>query len=173
VLCNCGQTLIVLITFASATHARTIISTSLGTSFQVNVDSFGQNISGDAADEPSLCQDPADPNRIAIGWRQFNSTNSNFRQAGYGFSTNAGTSWTFGGVLETNVFRSDPVLASDGEGRFLLFEPFEPSALGLRYLALDQRRGQLAEDCPAVGGDKAWMTIDTTRSPGHDTIAYD
>ncbi len=33
-----------------------------------------------------MCIDPNNPNRIAIGWRQFDSTNSNFRQGGYAFS---------------------------------------------------------------------------------------
>ena len=55
---------------------------------------------------------------MAIGWRQFNSVNSNFRQAGWGYTTNGGTTWTFPGVLENNVFRSDPVLNSDETGRF-------------------------------------------------------
>src|SRR2546427_2802112 len=108
-----GTMLVVLVALASVTHAGTIISTPFGTSFQVNVNSSGQNIAGDAANEPSLCIDPTNPNRIAIGWRQFNSTNSSFRQAGFGFSTNGGSSWTFGGTLQTDVFRSDPVLASD------------------------------------------------------------
>src|SRR6266571_2768856 len=64
------------------------VSTPFGTSYQVNVDAFGQNIAGDAANEPSLCIDPTNPNRIAVGWRQFNTTNDSFRQAGWGYSTN-------------------------------------------------------------------------------------
>src|SRR5215831_9209857 len=59
-------------------------------SYQVNVNAAGQNIVGDAANEPSLCVDPNNPNRIAIGWRQFDTTNSNFRQSGVAFSTNGG-----------------------------------------------------------------------------------
>src|SRR5207244_45418 len=88
------------------------------TSHQVNINSSGQNIVGDAANEPSICVDPTNGNKIAIGWRQFNSVSSNFRQAGWGYTTNGGTSWTFPGVLENNVFRSDPVLDSDDTGRF-------------------------------------------------------
>ena len=45
----------------------------------------GNNIVGDAANEPSIAVDPADPNRIAIGWRQFDTIASNFRQAGLGY----------------------------------------------------------------------------------------
>jgi len=83
---------------------------------QVNVDDNGQNIVGDAANEPSIAVDQTDPNRITIGWRQFNTVNSNFRQAGYGFTTNGGQTWTFPGVIEPGVFRSDPVLDSDADG---------------------------------------------------------
>src|SRR3989304_4165264 len=38
---------------------------------QVNVDANGQNIVGDAANEPSIAVDRNNPNSIAIGWRQF------------------------------------------------------------------------------------------------------
>src|SRR5437762_363732 len=61
---------------------KIVISAPFGTSFQVNVNGSGQNIVGDAANEPSMCLDPNNPNRIAIGWRQFDTTNSNFRQSG-------------------------------------------------------------------------------------------
>ena len=60
------------------------------TSFQVNVDAQGNNIVGDAANEPTISVDPTNGNKIAIGWRQFNTWTSNFRQAGYGYTTDAG-----------------------------------------------------------------------------------
>ena len=91
---------------------------ALFTSYQVNVDAQGHNIVGDAANEPSICVDPTNPNKMAIGWRQFNTVTSNFRQGGYGYTTNGGTSWTFPGVLENNVWRTDPVLNSDDTGNF-------------------------------------------------------
>ena len=80
------------------------------TSIQVNVNASGQNITGDAANEPSIAVNPTNGNKMTIGWRQFNSVTSNFRQAGWGYTSNGGTTWTFPGVLENNVFRSDPVL---------------------------------------------------------------
>lgn len=145
------------------------VSTPFATSYQVNVNAEGQNIPGDAANEPSLCIDPTNPNRIAIGWRQFNTTNSNFRQAGWGYSTNAGATWTFGGTLETNVFRSDPVLAADAEGRFyylsLLQNPFRCDLWRSTNGGAQWRRLG-----PAAGGDKAWMTIDRTGGPGHGNL---
>ena len=54
------------------------------TSYQVNVNANGQNITGDAANEPSICVDPTNRNKMTIGWRQFNSVASNFRQARLG-----------------------------------------------------------------------------------------
>jgi hypothetical protein len=89
------------------------------TSRQVNVNASGLNITGDAANEPSISVDPTNHNKMAIGWRQFNSVTSNFRQSGYGYTNDAGATWTFPGVLEPNVFRSDPVLICDSTGRFL------------------------------------------------------
>ena len=53
-------------------------------SVQVNVDEFGNNIVDDAANEPTIAVDPTNPNIIAIGWRQFDSIWSNFREAGWG-----------------------------------------------------------------------------------------
>src|SRR5216117_2711360 len=87
-------------------------------SYQVNVDANGNNIVCDAANEPSISVDPTDLSKMAIGWRQFNSVTSDFRQGGWGYTTNGGTTWTFPGVLENNVFRSDPVLNSNETGTF-------------------------------------------------------
>jgi hypothetical protein len=148
---------------------QTIISSPFGTSFQVNV-SGGQNMVGDAANEASMCIDPNNPNRIAIGWRQFNSTNSNFRQAGYAFSTNGGTVWTYGGTLQTNVFRSDPVLATDAEGRFYYLSLNDPNNYTCDVWRSTNGGAIWRLVGPAMGGDKSWMTIDTTPSPGHGTL---
>jgi hypothetical protein len=98
--------------------ARMISPHGTFTSYQVNVDADGNNIVGDAANEPSISQDPNNPHRMAIGWRQFDTWQSNFRQGGYGFTTDAGLNWTFPGVLQPGVFRSDPVTTSDDVGVF-------------------------------------------------------
>ena len=135
------------------------------TSIQVNVDANGHNITGDAANEPSICVDPTDGSKMTIGWRQFNSVTSNFRQAGWGYTSNGGASWTFPGVLENNVFRSDPVLDSDDTGGFFylsLLETFFDSMW--RSLDGGQSWTNIA---PAKGGDKEWFTIDNTNSTGH------
>ena len=59
------------------------------TSVQVN-NSGGANIPLDAANEPSIAVDPTSPNKIVIGWRQFDTVVSNFREAGFAHTSDGG-----------------------------------------------------------------------------------
>ncbi len=134
-------------------------------SYQVNVDASGNNRVGDAANEPSICVDRNNPNRMSIGWRQFNSVASNFRQAGFAYTTNGGTRWIAPGVLENNVFRSDPILNSDTVGRFFYLSLLQNFFDDLwRSISGGQSWTRVG---PADGGDKQWFTIDNTNSSGH------
>jgi hypothetical protein len=135
------------------------------TSVQVNVSATGQNITGDAANEPSISVDPTNGNRMSIGWRQFNSVASNFRQAGWGYTSNGGATWTFPGVLENNVFRSDPVLKSDSSGGFFYLSLLE-TFFDDMWRSLDGG-ASYTRLASATGGDKQWFTIDNTSSSGH------
>src|ERR1043166_1373708 len=138
------------------------------TSQQVNVNGAGLNITGDAANEPSIAVDPTNGNRMVVGWRQFNSVTSNFRQAGYAYTSNGGATWTFPGVLENNVFRSDPVLVADDTGRFFynsLLETFFDNIW--RSLDSGQNWTNLQGAGNATGGDKQWHAVDNTNSTGH------
>ncbi len=137
-------------------------------SYQVNVDNNGNNIVGDAANESSIAVDPTDGNKMTIGWRQFNSVSSNFRQGGWGFTTGGGTTWTFPGVLENNVFRSDPVLNANETGTFFylsLLESFCDDMWGSTNGAQSWMR--LPSEGGGGGGDKQWFTIDKTNGMGH------
>jgi hypothetical protein len=161
-----------MILFSAAATAAwgATFSTPYGISRQVNVDATGQNIGGDAANEPSICIDPTDPNQMAVGWRQFDTVTSNFRQAGWAYTTNGGLNWGFPGKIDPGIFRSDPVLASDADGVFYY--------LGITngtYYYCDLWRStnggtswQLAGQ--ALGGDKEWMAIDNTAGPGRGNI---
>ena len=130
---------------------------------QVNVNGSGGNIANDAANEPSMCIDPTNPNRIAVGWRQFDTISNNFRQAGFGYSANGGSSWTFPGRIEPGIFRSDPVLESTASGTFYYLslkqtfycDMFASTDGGATYTLTG----------PAVGGDKQWFVIDRTSNP--------
>jgi len=152
-----------------ARFARTGVSPAMESVFggfvshQVNVNADGMNITEDAANEPSICVDPLDPAHKAIGWRQFNSVFSNFRQGGYGYTTDGGETWHFPGVLENNVFRSDPVLFAQDDGKMFynsLIQSF------YSYIWLSQDDGMswlnLQPTGNARGGDKQWHLIDNS-----------
>ncbi len=147
-----------------------VVSTPYGISRQVNVDASGQNIPGDAANEPSLCVDPTNPLRIAIGWRQFDTTNSNFRQSGVSYTTNGGLNWTFPGKLDPGTFRSDPVLASDANGVFYFIGITNDSTYACDLLGSTNGGATWQPVGAALGGDKDWMAIDTTSGPGGGNI---
>jgi hypothetical protein len=154
-------------TYRLESSPRTISQFGVFTSYQVNVDAQGNNIVGDAANEPSIAVDPTDGNKMTIGWRQFNTVNSDFRQGGWGFTTDAGVTWTFPGVLENNVFRSDPVLDSNDTGTFFylsLRETFFDDIWRSTDGGSSWTRAAFGD---VSGGDKEWFTIDTTNGTGH------
>ncbi len=154
--------------FRIETSPRMVSQYDTFTSYQVNVDSNGHNILGDAANEPSIAVDPTNLSKMTIGWRQFNSVTSNFRQGGWGYTTDGGTTWTFPGVLENNVFRSDPVLNSDETGNFFYLSLLETFCDNIwRSLDGGQSWTRLQADGGAGGGDKEWFTIDKTNGIGH------
>ena len=135
---------------------------------QVNVNGAGQNIVGDAANEPSIAVDPTNPNRMAIGWRQFDTIASNFRQAGRGYTQNAGQTWTFPGVLQPGQFRSDPILETNTQGQFFYYSLSTLTSAEI-FKSVDGAV-TFTGPTPAFGGDKAWMTIDKTSGIGQDNI---
>ena len=154
-----------------STHMKTspaiyFLDSSIFTT-QVNVDVDGNNILNDAANEPSIGVDPNDPNRIVIGWRQFDNVESNFRQAGNAWSTDGGESWNYREPIEGGIFRSDPVLDTDSDGNFYynslssdfycdVFKTYDPTSW--------------EEKTYAYGGDKQWMVIDKTEQSSNGTI---
>src|ERR1700724_2967392 len=150
------------------TSPRMISQYDIFTSYQANVDANGNNILGDAANEPSISVDPTNGNKMAIAWRQFNSVTSNFRQGGWGYTTNGGTSWTFPGVLQNNVFRSDPVSNSDETGNFFYLSLLQTFCDDMwRSLNGGQSWTRLPPEGGGGGGDKEWFTIDKTNRSGH------
>jgi hypothetical protein len=139
-------------------------------SIQVNVAPDGSNVVGDAANEPSIAVDPNTPLRIAIGWRQFDSIASNFREAGWSWSADGGRSWAERGTLDNGVFRSDPVLASDAEGRFYYYSLVSRSEILCDMFISEDRGESWFGPIEAYGGDKAWFAIDSTGGPGHGSL---
>jgi len=154
----------------AARLSATTVSAPYGTSYQVNVNGAGQNIPGDAANEPSMCIDPTNRNLMAVGWRQFDSIGSSFRQAGVGYSTNGGLNWTFPGNLQPGVFNSDPVLASDASGVFYYLSISNSSTFSENLMRSTNGGKTWQVVGFALGGDKEWMAIDTTTGPGRGNI---
>src|SRR5256714_12420 len=149
------------------TSPRKVSQLGVFTSYQANVDASGNNIVGDAANEPSIAVDPTDSNKMMIGWRQFNDIMSDFRQGGWGYTTDAGLTWTFPGVLQNNIFRSDPVTKSDETGNFfyLSLQSTQQQSFFCDDLWRSTNGGQSwteqSPDEAGHGGDKEWFTIDT------------
>jgi hypothetical protein len=139
-------------------------------SVQVNVGPDGSNIVGDAANEPSIAVDPNAPLRMAIGWRQFDSIASNFREAGWSWSADGGRSWAERGTLDNGVFRSDPVLASDAGGRFYYYSLVSRPEIFCDMFISEDSGESWVGPIEAYGGDKAWFAIDSTGGPGHGSL---
>ncbi len=138
---------------------------------QVNVNSSGQNILGDAANEPNIAVNPLDPNKIVIGWRQFDNVFSNFRQAGWSYTSDAGQTWTFPGVINPGIFRSDPVLDYDTAGNFYYNSlTSDGSNYTCKVFKSINGGATWGTGADAHGGDKQWMTIDRTNGAGSGNI---
>ncbi len=138
---------------------------------QVNVNEDGENIIGDAGNEPSIAVDPTNPNRMIIGWRQFDNISSNFRQAGIGYTEDGGETWTFPEVIDGGVFRSDPVLDADSEGNIYynsLTSNFGDYTCDVFKIPAEGFEWDDGTD--AQGGDKQWMVIDRTGGIGDGNI---
>jgi hypothetical protein len=138
-------------------------------SVQVNTDAQGNDIIRDAANEPSLAIDPTNPQRIVIGWRQFDTIfdPAAFRQAGVAYSHDGGLTWT-AATLDPGQFRSDPVLAADNNGNFYYSSL---PALNMVQL-LKSVDGGVTWLAPvyAFGGDKQWITVDRSGGVGDGFI---
>ncbi len=160
--------LIVLLTMIGSTTVHDVQAQFNG--FQVNVDQFGNDILFDAANEPSIAVDPNDPNRIAIGWRQFDNISSNFRQAGVAYSTDRGQSWT-ASVLNPGFFRSDPVLDFDADGNFYYSSlAVQGNQFQVDIFKSSDGGANWAAPVFSYGGDKQWIAIDRTSGIGRGNV---
>lgn len=139
---------------------------------QVNVNDLGGNTLNDAANEPSIAIDPVNPLRMVIGWRQFDNINNNFRQAGVGYTEDGGETWTFPGVINPGVFRSDPVLGCNSEGTFFYNSLTVDGQGNYRCDVYKNLEGSFQWDDGTIaqGGDKQWMVIDQSGGMGDGHI---
>ncbi len=139
---------------------------------QVNIDLAGNNIIGDAANEPSIAINPLNSDEIVIAWRQFDNVQSNFRQAGNAYSTDGGFTWNNTGPLDPGEFRSDPVLDSDGQGRFYFNSLRLLNEEIINDVFQSTNIGSWNEGTYAFGGDKQWMIVEKTETEDPNIYAF-
>ena len=137
------------------------------TSIQVNTIG-GLNVLGDAANEPAIGVDPTAPNRMVVGWRQFDTVASNFRQAGMAYTRDGGRSWSDITILEPGFFRSDPVLGVDAGGTFYYYSL--DGNFDCQMFVSEDAGETWTDPIPAFGGDKQWFTVDRTGGLGDGNI---
>lgn len=166
----------------SLLRSAKVISDEAGfISRQVNLSTTGDNVINDAANEPSIAVNPNNPQQITIGWRQFDSIRSDFRQAGVAYSNDGGMTWINNGPIEPGVFRSDPVLAANADGTFF-YQSLEvkdnngePGIQSDDFFQVDQWQsddgGQTWKNkINAYGGDKSWIAIDQSDGASRGNI---
>ncbi len=131
----------------AAAAKATQVSQGFFNSIQMNVDANGDNITGDAAQEPSIAIDAAQPDHFAASWKQFNAIGSSKRQAGHAYSADAGGAWTFPGVLSPGWQYTNMSLAADSAGGLFF--------LGLEYDATGSFIQQ-AQVFTSIDGGQTW-----------------
>ena len=145
------------------------VTRGLFTSIQVNTDADGNNIVGDAANEPSIAPNELDPANLVIGWRQFDTIDSNFRQAGQAFTLDHGRTWS-ARTLTPGTFRSDPVVRAGPGGEFyyssLRIDPDYETDIFRSEDGGDTWFGPYY----SLGGDKQWISVDLTDGPGRGNV---
>jgi hypothetical protein len=139
-------------------------------SVQVNVDGNGNNIPGDAANEPTIAvlNPGSNQEKIVIGWRQFDSVSSNFRQAGYNHSSDGGQSWPAAGKIQPGTWHTDPVLATGPNGR-VYYDALRSDFTTEVFTTAD---GGATWGGPqfAYGGDKTWLAVDNSGGIGNGNL---
>ncbi len=148
---------------------RRVTVTTAGQEFvsvQLNVDSDGNNVVGDAANQPSITASPLDNNQVVVVWRVFKDVDGHFREAGVAYSHDGGQAWSVDGLLDPGIWRTDPVVAAAPDGSFYYQGLGEPMVL---FKSADGgvtwTRGAATE-----GWDSQWIVIDQTSGPGHGQI---
>ncbi|NJA06353.1 exo-alpha-sialidase [Methylococcaceae bacterium WWC4] len=149
-------------------------------SVQMNVDAGGHNVTGDAAHEPTIAQDPNNPKRLVAGWKQFTTVASGNRQGGWAYSDDGGLSWHFPGVVTPGEQRTNIMVDVDSAGDFY-YQNLHYDATGSYaqdVQVLKSTDGGISWGVPihayGEGADKGRIGIDRsgTSSDGHVYLVW-
>ena len=138
-------------------------------SIQVNTDANGLNIVGDAANESTIAPNELDPDNLVIGWRQFDTIASDFRQAGQAFSFDHGQTWS-ARTLTPGTFRSDPVVRAGPDGEFNYSTHRREPPYETDNIRTEDGGETWAGPFYSLGGDKQWISVDLTDGPGRGML---
>jgi hypothetical protein len=136
---------------------------------QVNTDGTN-NLTHDAANEPGIVVNPANPAQVAIGWRQFDDVTNNFRQAGFNYSADGGQTWDIESIIDQGTFRSDPVLDYDLNGNFYYNSLTNIPDFFCKVFKSTNGGVTWDNGTDAKGGLNNLMTIDRTAGQGSGNI---
>ncbi|HUU46955.1 MAG TPA: sialidase family protein [Acidobacteriota bacterium] len=132
--------------------------------------------------EESVAVDPTNPNNLVAVWRDFRL---GYRQVGWGYSHDGGSTWTEGGLVPATPYNrdSDPVITVNNDGVFygmiLSYDEYSP-ANGL-FVPISLDSGMTwplyitAVDHPPefpsdAFEDKEWIVCDQTGGPGDGNL---
>ncbi len=149
------------------------------TSIQINVNASGQNIVGDAANEPSIAVNPLNPNNSVITWNQFDSVLSDDRETGWSFTKNGGSNWRLPSVLTPGTDRTNGVIDVDSQGNFyfqaLTYAADLASVENIQvFKSLDGGNSWLGPVFAyGLAADKGWLTVDRSGGSGDGNVYVD
>ncbi len=134
---------------------------------QINVNDLGQNVIGDAAQEPSLAVDPTDPTRLVVGWSYFPDASNADSESAWAYSHDGGRTWDFQGLQQPAGDRGEALVRTLADGTVLYWSQ-GPSETEL-YIS---RVSGVSWSSPigSAGGDDPFAWVDRSGGPGDGNI---
>lgn len=171
-----GLCLMIVAIQATETFAQTAsslpmwfdVSSSTPSNLKLNTDATTQ-----LQNEEQVAIDPTNPNNLVAVWRDFRL---GYRQVGWGYSHDGGTSWTEGGLVPTTPYNrdSDPAIVCNSNGVFysVILSFQEGGAEDGMYVPVSLDSGQTwpiyvtgVENFNSLFEDKEMIAVDNTGGP--------
>lgn len=176
-----GLCLVIVALQATETFAQTAgslpmwfdVSSSTPPNLKLNTDATTQ-----LQNEEQVAVDPTNPNNLVAVWRDFRL---GYRQVGWGYSHDGGTSWTEGGLVPATPYNrdSDPAIVCNGDGVFysVILSFQEGGAEDGMYVPISFDSGQSwtfyltgVENFNSLFEDKEMIAVDNTGGPSDGSL---